>query len=169
MTNTINIIFELLDNISDKWKEEKIFVYGQVEDGYEHLANSFEDNEGVFGIRAKSEEGGKILLHFQSTIIEGWKSAMISDEKIIAYHYGDMTMKEIKDYILENAVYEIHTFNSGEKIIFDIKAHEGPDWIEQYYTGDSKEFLRSYNINMEQSEVEIWDMKKIKKELNSIR
>ena len=29
MTNTIDIMLEILDNISDKWKEEKIFIYGQ--------------------------------------------------------------------------------------------------------------------------------------------
>jgi len=162
-------MLELLDDISDEWEEEKIFIYGQRSDVYS-------DPIDVLGVRAKSEEKGKILLYFQRVIMEGSESAARRDEDALESiqhslfdYYSNQTVEQIKDYILKSEWYEIHTFNLGEKIIFDIEAYEGPDWIEKYYTGNSVEFLKSYEIDMEQSEVEIWDMKKIKKELNSIR
>ena len=167
MTNTIDIMFELLDNISDEWEEEKVFIYGQHSD-----LNT--DPTNVLGVRAKSGEEGRILLHFQCSIMEGRESAARRDDDAeivqhIIHYYNNQTTEQVRKTIMKSGWYEILTFDLGEKIIFDIEAYEVPDWIEKYYTGDSKEFLRSYNINMEQSEVEIWDMKKIKKELNSIR
>jgi len=160
-------MFELLDNISDEWKKEKIFIYGQHND-----LNT--DPNDVLGVRAKSKEEGRILLHFQCSIMEGRESAARGDDDAeivqnIIHQYSNQTVEEVKKIIMECRYYEILTFDLGERIKYDIEALQGPDCIEQYYTGDSKEFLGSYNINMEQSELEIWDMDKIKEELNNIR
>ncbi len=177
MAKTIDIMFELLDNIPDKRGEAKVFVYGQSMDMDSDPSHAFEYTEYVFGVKAKSEEEGKILLQFQSVIIEGYESATRRGKDVlkyaqenINYYYGDQTVEQMKDYLLKiEPFYEVHTFDSGEKIIFEIKTYEGPKWIEKYYTGDSEDFLRSYEINMEENEVKIWDMYKIKKGLNNIR
>jgi len=77
---------------------------------------------------------------------------------------------QLKDYILKSEpFYEVHTFDIGEKIIFEVKTYEGLDWIEKYYTGDSENYVRTYHIVMEESEVEILDINEMKEELNYIR
>nr|QBK92437.1 MAG: hypothetical protein LCPAC401_00750 [Pithovirus LCPAC401] len=170
MTNTIDIMFELFDNISDEWKEEKIFIYGQNTDMNLDPFHAFENTQHIFGVRAKSEEEGRILLHFQSTIIEGYGSATRTGGKIIDIYYNNMTVDQLKDYILKNKhIYEIHIFDLGKNILLDVKALKEPNWIEKYYTGNSKNFLKSYKINVKESEIVIWNMDRVKKELDNIR
>jgi len=176
MANTIDIMFEILDNISNKWKEEKIFIYGQGTDSCSDPTHAFEYTNEVFGVRAKSEEEGRILLHFQFSIMEGYISAekrgkdvLECVQKTINVYYGAQTVKQVKDYILYEPHYEVHTFDLREKIIFEVKTFEGPEWIEKYYTGDSEDYIRTYQINIEESDLMIWDINKMKKELNYIR
>ena len=170
MANTIDIMFEILDNISNKWKEEKIFFYGQCTDMYSDPTHAFEFTKEVFGIRAKSEEEGKILLAFQFIIMKGYKSTTRKCEEIIDYYYGDQTVEQIQDYILNNEpLYIIHTFNTKEKITFGVELSEGSEWIEKYYTGCSDDYVKLYLINVKKSEVKIWNMNRVKEELNNIR
>ena len=180
--DTINVLIDLLDSLSDEWKTPKYFILGQSTDGCSDSSNFFSNNpagEEIFCVEAKSEEQSRILLHIQMAIVEGYdrdstraKTVNDSIRWSLNYYYSEQTMKEVKKFIMnEDSYYEIIMANQDKKFFIDIKAYYVPDWIEKFYTENSKDSLNSYEIEIDlnKSHAQRWNTKNIKGQLNRLK
>nr|QBK93231.1 MAG: hypothetical protein LCPAC403_03650 [Pithovirus LCPAC403] len=179
--DTINILFELLDSLPDEWKVAKNFIYGNGTDECSYPCDFFSDFlEGgeLFCVEAKSEEQGRILLNIQMAILDGYEcknEEMETAEDGLRWslnrHYSNQTMEELKKCMNKDPFYEINMGNQGQKMLINIKAYEVPNRVEKFYTGNSVDYLKSYEIELDlDRENAVWyDMKSIKQHLSELR